>query len=167
MVAALAVPSFFESCLLRVLRTLGPRSRARCDGMTVLRLSVPAAAARIAGVAMSALTLVACDRVVHVSGRVRGEGGAATGTCKGLLHDPCQWGGRSREVPLPNEFDQVVFVDPLRRPRYTFIISCEQCSGTVRSPEFVSGRANLGVMMVPGCVRSKAPSTPTEGGASP
>lgn len=113
-----------------------------------------------------ALLLFACDRVVHVSGRIRGEGGAATGACKGLLHDPGQWGGQSHDVALPNDFDQGVLVDPLRRPRYTFIISCEQCSGTVRSPEFVAGQVNLGVIMVPGCSGSKAPSRPSAGGAS-
>jgi hypothetical protein len=57
----------------------------------------------------------------------------------------------TRKWVIKGDFDQGVWVDPFRFPKYYLVIGCDRCSGTAESKEFVSGEVDLGVIEMDGC----------------
>jgi hypothetical protein len=104
---------------------------------------------RVTSVAACILLTVGCDRWVIVKGAIRTRDRGATGACKARLMRSTTSAGR--EWTIKPEFEEGVNVDPLMRPRYHLVVTCERCAASKNSTEFVAGKVDLGVLLMEHC----------------
>lgn len=96
---------------------------------------------------------VACDRGVNIRGEIVSESAGEIGDCTAKLFAH-EIDGIHRQWIIPHVFDQAVLVDPIRRPTYYLTIQCQGCPDVYRSPDFVEGELDLGIIRLANCSKN-------------